>query len=68
MGGGNAGLSPLGHPHGEGILTWPARRYEGEFLNGLPHRCGVETWPDGRRYEGAVLDGKPHGRAWRDAA
>ena len=52
-----------GKAHGQDIVTWPdGRRYEGEFLNGLPHGQGVMSSPDGKRIEGEFRNGKPRGR------
>ena len=44
-----------GKPHGEGVLyddyeglTW----YEGEFVNGMRHGNGKQTWEAGDYYQG----------------
>jgi hypothetical protein len=37
-------------------------RYEGEFLDGLPHGKGRSRLPNGDVYVGEYLDGKRHGR------
>jgi len=46
-------------PHGKGALNYKqpneknCERYEGDFLNGVPHGLGKIFWTDGSIYEGA---------------
>lgn len=41
-----------GKQTGHGVFIGPDFRYEGEFLDGLRHGRGVETWASGERVDG----------------
>lgn len=45
---------------GFGVVTWKdGRRYEGEFVEGLPHGEGLLVHPEHGRFEGRFVRGKP---------
>ena len=56
----NEGTWQKGHQVGRGTQVWPAGRYEGDVLDGLPHGQGVLTLQNAR-YDGEFLNGKANG-------
>lgn len=54
------GKCKKGLANGKGIATGKDR-YEGRFIEGLPHGDGTYTWSSGETYKGEWLSGQRHG-------